>query len=646
LETELGIEELEGAVTQQRRAEELVQQGLGNRAHLVRVVNRDVCTTWGLNDECPTSTMIEMGILFNSDNCFRLVDKGPSADDESAKSFRKFWGDKSELRGFQDGAIVEAVVWQEAAERVNLIPQLVVRHVLERHMEIEPDEVIFTSTSTEPALEQIGTKDSVLNAAPTQRFIAAFDELVKEMKALPNLPLAITDVTAVSPAFRHTDVFPPVAHPLAQGKAEPKQKERHSRCAPVYEAIITFENSSKWADDIVAVQKLRGAFYAHLANSLEKKAKLSCRTSQGWIRVISQGFVFQFRIAYPRELALRRIAKDSPEEILQCELDFEFRPKLARSLHGLQMKYPAFGPTVRLAQRWLHAHLFSGKFEPEVVELMVAFLFVSPGPFSVPATATVGLVRFLKLLARYDWSKQPLVVDVNGELTADSVAQVQAAFETLSEKGNNPPLFIATAHDPTRSVWTQTQPTAQTFQRMVALASKAAAWLCELPTVEAFNLGSWPSTATIFQNDFSNFDVLIRIARSAIPRWAQTLQGSSKPPPRGKFSMSQYKNLQIDVDGLYLDFDPIGKFVEALEENFGDIALFFYDQLGGGVVAVVWKPAAFMPRNFRVTDAQHALPLEVKGIKGVQTVPNIVSVLADFRSLGEGLVESVEMASA
>ena len=59
---------------------------------------------------------------------------GPSADDKVlATAFRQFWGDKSELRRFKDGAIVEAVVWQESsAGGGQSIPQLIVRHVLER----------------------------------------------------------------------------------------------------------------------------------------------------------------------------------------------------------------------------------------------------------------------------------------------------------------------------------------------------------------------------------------------------------------------------------------------------------------------------------------------------------------------------------
>lgn len=49
-----------------------------------------------------------------------------------AADFRQFWGEKSELRRFQDGAICEAVVWQASTlAQKRLIPEHIVRHLLQ-----------------------------------------------------------------------------------------------------------------------------------------------------------------------------------------------------------------------------------------------------------------------------------------------------------------------------------------------------------------------------------------------------------------------------------------------------------------------------------------------------------------------------------
>ena len=43
------------------------------------------------------------------DHANRIVDKGPPADHAAeAAAFRAFWGEKAELRRFQDGSILEA----------------------------------------------------------------------------------------------------------------------------------------------------------------------------------------------------------------------------------------------------------------------------------------------------------------------------------------------------------------------------------------------------------------------------------------------------------------------------------------------------------------------------------------------------------
>lgn len=60
----------------------------------------------------------------------RTLDMGPPADKaEPARAFRAFWGEKAELRRFQDGSITEAVVWEEGgpAERHLIIDRCVVR---------------------------------------------------------------------------------------------------------------------------------------------------------------------------------------------------------------------------------------------------------------------------------------------------------------------------------------------------------------------------------------------------------------------------------------------------------------------------------------------------------------------------------------
>jgi hypothetical protein len=67
---------------------------------------------------------IHIGLVLNSENINRKVDRGPAATaaivptqdasgSAAVSTFQQFWGEKCQLRRFQDGSIVEAVVWDD-----------------------------------------------------------------------------------------------------------------------------------------------------------------------------------------------------------------------------------------------------------------------------------------------------------------------------------------------------------------------------------------------------------------------------------------------------------------------------------------------------------------------------------------------------
>ena len=102
-------------------------------------------------------------------------------------------------------------------------------------------------------------------AAGFKAALIAFDGLVKQMKTLDKeLPLAILNVSPVSSALRYTDVFVPVAIPLASRNGLPVA----ASYLPVMEVVIEFEKSGRWPDDLRAIQKIKLAFFKWLAVSL------------------------------------------------------------------------------------------------------------------------------------------------------------------------------------------------------------------------------------------------------------------------------------------------------------------------------------------------------------------------------------------
>lgn len=131
----------------EQRVESLVKQALSDRASLVRVLRQRVARGQ------PAATTLRSGLPAlegGSSSCgnevfvvarldatlaSRPTDIGPAADDtRAAAAFRAFWGDRSELRRFQDGKISEAVVWDCAAAERHRIPDRVVEHALRMHL--------------------------------------------------------------------------------------------------------------------------------------------------------------------------------------------------------------------------------------------------------------------------------------------------------------------------------------------------------------------------------------------------------------------------------------------------------------------------------------------------------------------------------
>jgi U3 small nucleolar RNA-associated protein 22 len=80
------------------------------------------------------SSVVTIGVILDNDHAHRRVDKGDDVNDDKSseindqsiekESFRSFWGQKSELRRFKDGSIVDAVVWAEQDVQVKGIKNI------------------------------------------------------------------------------------------------------------------------------------------------------------------------------------------------------------------------------------------------------------------------------------------------------------------------------------------------------------------------------------------------------------------------------------------------------------------------------------------------------------------------------------------
>lgn len=95
---------------------------------------------------------------------------------------------------------------------------------------------------------------------------------------------------------------------------------------------------------------------------------------------------------------------------------------------SMQTDHASFSGAVRLCKRWVYSQLLSGHIRHVVVELLVAYLYLAPAPYTPPHTPHVAFLRFLHLLAHTDWKTTPFLVNLNDAFTGSAVYSVSCFF--------------------------------------------------------------------------------------------------------------------------------------------------------------------------------------------------------------------------
>ncbi|KAM6036588.1 nucleolar protein 6 isoform 3-T3 [Theristicus caerulescens] len=650
----------------------LLARGLAGRALLVTHSLPQI-PEWPIDAEPPKHKDVGplmFGLLFVPEFAASVLEKGPQADHPEALDFRTFWGEKSELRRFQDGSICEAVVWEaDTVCQKRLIPEQIVRHLLKLHMDIPESSICYTGALLESVI-RTGQEASGTGEEAMVSVVCSYDDLSRKLWNLKGLPLTVTAVQGVHPALRYTDVFPPIPmKPIYSFHTRIRTKHlllpSEEKPCPAYVAplkiICHMEGSGQWPQDKEAIKRIKAAFHLQLAELLQQQHQLVCRPAVTHTDVYKDGYVFRLQVAYHREpLILKEVVTpegmlkyQDTEESRQLELETLHLPYLTSSLHGLQQQHPVFGSTCRLAKRWVSAQLLSDNISEECVDLLVAFLFLHPAPFTPPSSPQVGFLRFLDLLATFDWKNNPLIVNLNAGLTDADCTEIKNKF--VAARSRLPVMFIATPKDQWSSMWTQERPSAQILQRLLVLSSESLRAL-EEQLMDPLNS---QDVKMVFRPPLDFYDVLIHLNPNQIPRHLESVDRPLKSFSRGVvknsaavkilFPVVDYDPVQCYLQELRVsmalwggtgDYLPKGELPSGIQDAFSDLALFFYDKHGGEVIAVLWKPLSFQPQPFKVSSMKGRMVTTLNN--ELVCVPNVEAILEDFEVLGEGLVKSVE----
>ncbi|XP_038874530.1 nucleolar protein 6 [Benincasa hispida] len=631
----------------------VLSQGLTDRAKFIRVSWRN--TEAGCDIENGLSVFdtqpLLVGFSISSvEKAFRVVDIGPDADNkEDALKFRRFWGEKAELRRFKDGRIAESTVWETDQWTRHLILKRIVEYIFVRHLSPMSNNHIMHAVDQIDFSLLHGSRDPITFSGT---LLAAFEVLSKRLRSIEDIPLKVSAVQPLDSAFRYTSVYPPEPHPLAEEKASGLQIQKTfaPSCIHPLEVMIQLEGSGNWPTDEVAIEKTKTAFLLKIGESLQNVWGMTCIASEDSVNVLVSGYAFRLKIWHERGLSL--LSKESGNElsnwISSTDKQLFIQNQHSSMISGLQARHSIYGPVVRLAKRWVASHFFSACLVEEAVELLVASIFLKPLPFHAPLSRITGFLRFLRLLSEYDWTFSPLVIDINNDLGANEEKEIADKFNTtrkdLQENPDSasPAMFLATAYDKASEAWTRFSPKLSELKRLAAYARSSADLLTRLILQHQVDSYQWEC---LFRTPLTNYDAVILLHRDKLPYPQRLLFPSelnrgihiAKGNPSKIFSpYLSPRNLKACSDNikdkLLVNFDPLSCYIADLQKEFSNTFNLWYDSLGGDAIGVTW--------------GRHSSKKRGRGDEAVKEEKEPAEVLKSAGETGKGLMRSIYLLKA
>ncbi|KAL3811309.1 hypothetical protein ACHAXA_005395 [Cyclostephanos tholiformis] len=582
------------------------------------------------SDDVGVEPCLVVGIRIDPNASRRVVDRGPPAEDvRGTDAFVALWGEvHAQLRRFQDGAIVRAVVWNDPAvtattetasmgvESVQYsgmdrsmggIVERIVQHIVRLHfmddgkksaavamktskkstsMAFELRNMISfidgcaSSPVSSPFSDSLALHKNVLTAF---NFLADFlrqntkttidNSLGSKGRKVSNLglPLAIDEVEPLSPCLRYSALFPPVPHPLLGGSGgdvlgSEKRKVSGSSIGSPILVQIRFEGTSKWPASLNAMGAAKCAMLIQLAEGIDKMKRERGAGTEGddlaffdgpmdvtpkYLDIGYRGYSWRIIVRADQELRMLRGLKNPTMEAKALRLKLinrHVRGAMHHSLiHAIHTRHPSASSVVRLAQRWVAAHMLSDMIPQEAIELMVASIYTSGKSNglvnSPPSTAVAGFLKLLHLLSTHDWVREPLIVDPQDHISYHDRGLIQAQFTTVRgpDFSKGPAMYIISPADyhavedmvvskvvgdsqtlpayATENIWAPT--ITSEFPEKVVLCRAAALAKCSHDHLTACiirgNIGNgWVAAFRESQASLSSFSALLRVEPSFI----------------------------------------------------------------------------------------------------------------------------------
>lgn len=566
--------------------------GLSDR---VRGINITFDRTWDFETSkrkpaAQNESSIKIGILVDPQESEKLVTRGPT-DSEDSSQFRNFWGPKSSLRRFKDGAITHSVIW--SSDYQEPIVLAIIKYILRAH--IREDLKIETNITNVNKLLPLpnlpsSTKQSVISTNSYNGLMRSYDSLYKIL-IKTELPLSIKSILPISPALRYTSFLQPVPFAVSNNDF-------------FNDLVLQFETSTKWPDEISALEKVKTAFLLKISEILSEETVYKSYLTKDedlvpynfdvtTLNILTpEGYGFRLRVLTERDevLYLRAIENAKKEkrqalEAIYLKFNQNYQGSIThtRTISTLSHQFQFYSPTVRLFKKWLDDQLLLSHLSEELIELIALQPFIDPAQFEIPSSVESGFLRILHFISHWNWKEEPLVLDVSkridddgtsssilsklsDRLTLSSYQQIQSNFRKAREEdpqGLRTQFFVASKIDPSGILWSNNL-SLPIATRLTAL-SKVAIQLINNNGLNGKTLN------LLFTPSLGDYDFVIKLKTIPLTVSSGVLPGSSS-----------FKNLLNTSSSYPSDitskFNPILKLVKELNLKFQGSIIFSYHE--------------------------------------------------------------------
>lgn len=693
----------------------VLRQGLNDRIKSLRISSRNLNTTSDNKDKeiqdsysTPMSTVlvdpdcvayhccITVGITLNNENASRKVDRGPNNDEE--ENFRNFWGSKCQLRRFQDGSIVEAVVWEGRAwtdayctsgvveggaySRGCMIVGEITKYLLASKFSsvVDLDVLSSPTLSFEESQilsvgdgESIGISNSISNSNSnsgidrdiihhSRKAVESLDSLRTVLvSSIKGMPIMIENLSAIDLELRYTSLYPPLVHPIvlehksttssSTVSMDNLQGKVLSLLAKPFIVIGKLESSGKWPTEPAAVVKLKAALLLKLMDQLNSQFQVSCVIHRDCLDIFWHGYIFRLVILSERE-STQAIEHFNSICTYIPRNHVSFQVRLCnhhQSIRALVSAYPCFADTVRHTLQWVANNSFTGLLSHEVVELVVASVFIDPFPkLFPPTTSSSAFLHVLRKISTFEWSSTPLVIDFdleNRSITSEDMTHINQTFtEFRNYHSMKLPIYIVASFDKERNfapfVWDYDL--SRTELNIIVSSSKYS----YMALRASLSGGHGEIVASSFVHPFlqSRCNVVLRFNKELVkkrktvtglaPAFAtvQTFKNTSA-------KSVAVKNLIVRWSNAYSNFIQ-EEIVDRLRQQFGQYALFFWNGLKGDCVNIIWKPSSFLPKKLSILDCSARVPIDSTDVDMCPL--NVSELIGRIISICDGHIANVE----